>query len=140
MTLSAHTTLTLAPADPADFYTLQPEGHLLPAGAYMHLRAEILNDVWWAVPDAQASKTSVEECAVQAVERAAHWAATSEGRFALMWITAGDDLLFAMIGESLVTIEPGTGVCRVAGLPQELAVVTRCGPDLGTGTQLVIGA
>lgn len=138
MTLSNLTTLTLAPADLAAMYPL--EGYLLSADAQLHLRAEIMNDVWWILPDAQAHTTSVEARAVRAMERAARWAATPDGDFALLWITAGDDFLFALIGEGLVTLEPGTGVCRVAGLPLDLTVVTRTGPALGTGEQLVIGS
>lgn len=138
MTLSNLTTLILAPADRAATYPL--EGHRLCADAQLHLRAEILNDVWWRLPDAKAYETSVEKRAVQATERAAHWAATPDGDFALIWITAGNDFLFAMIGQDLVTLEPGTGACQVAGLPLDLAVVTRSGPDLGTDVQLVVGS
>lgn len=140
MTLCNLTTLTLAPADLKATYPLDSTGFFLPADAQLHLRAEILNDVWLTLPDEQAYTSSVEERAVQAIERAAHWADGPDGHFALVWITAGDDLLFAMIGEGLVTLEPGTGVCRVAGLPLDLAVVTRSGPPLGTGEQLVIGS
>lgn len=140
MTLSSHTTLTLAPADLKAKYPLDSTGFFLPADAQLHLRAEIMNDVWLTLPDEQAYTSSVEGRAVQAIERAAHWADGPDGHFALVWITAGDDLLFAMIGEGLVTLEPDTGVCRVAGLPLDLAVVTRSGPAVGTGEQLVVGS
>lgn len=140
MTLCNLTTLTLAPADLKATYPLDSTGFFLPADAHLHLRAEIMNDVWLTVPDAQAYTSSVEDRAVQAIERAAHWADGPDGHFALVWITAGDDLLFAMIGAGLVTLEPGAGVCRVAGLPLDLTVVTRSGPALGTGEHLVVGS
>lgn len=138
MTLSNLTTLTLAPADLAATYPL--EGFRLSADAHLHILGETLNDAWWAALDAAPQTTSVEHRAVQAVERAVRWTDTSDGNFALTWIAGGDEVLFAMIGENLVTLEPDSGVCRLAGLPMDLAVLSRTGPNLGTGTQFIVGS
>lgn len=134
------TTLKLKPADPDAMFTLLNGELIVSAGDFLFLSAENMNDVWEAAFDPTSRPTCVDPAAVQAVERAARWAETSAGNFAMAWLTGGEEYLFVMIGEGLVTGSPEGGTVRLTGIPMDLRNEGDPLPASRLGPQVVVGS
>ena len=96
--------------------------------------------MWEASFDPTSRPTCVDPAAVQAIERAARWAETSAGSFAMAWLTGGEEYLFVMIGEGLVTGSPVGGTVRLTGIPMDLRNEGNPLPAFRPGPQVVVGS